>query len=154
MVYPHFLLVTNYYMRYKCYTTGQEFGFGGYFSSKNKSKITQLTESGVVLDENNKIKLNDSVLDGSNYIDLLRFLLYGVKQLNKWGEIYEFMQINNFPNSYYLRKQSYILKNNAIGQVYNLFVGYTMCVDVRCWMSATCGGVRRWCQQLEVCRRC
>ena len=61
--------------------------------------VAQLTESGVVLDKNNKIKLNDVVLDGSNYIDLLRFLLYGVKQPAKWGEIYEFMQLNNFPNS-------------------------------------------------------
>ena len=73
------------------------------FPQKNKSKvkilITQLTEIGVVLDENNKIKLNDIILDNSNYVDLVRFLLYGVKQPNKWGEIYEFMQHNNFPIS-------------------------------------------------------
>ena len=75
----------------------------GIFPEKNRSKvkmlITQLSECGVMLGENNRVKLGERVLDGSNYVDLLRYLLYGLKEANKWGEIYNFMMMNNFPTS-------------------------------------------------------
>ena len=81
---------------------------------RNKAKmiINQLKICGVTLGENNNINLNNEKISGSNYIDLLRFLLYGVKLPNKWSEIHEFLLANNFPNSLIPQKLRFNVKKS------------------------------------------
>ena len=67
--------------------------------SKAKLISIQLHSIAVGQGDNGTILLDDTALEGSNYIDLIRYLLYKTKLPERWVAIKEYLKNKNFPSS-------------------------------------------------------
>lgn len=67
--------------------------------SKTKLINTQLHSIGVDHDKNDRILLDEIPLEGSNYIDFIRYLVYKRNLPQNWDTIKDYLNKKNFPKS-------------------------------------------------------